>query len=173
MQLFRALAPWCSSGQVLMFFGKTLPPFGSSFIKIMFLLKSSKSAIDPSQFVRFLKQVLVKSGRPYFNIFDQQDAEIIMACILDELCGNFILALDLVQVKTRVTTDCLSCHQNIDNEDSFIIFQLPVANTVQISLDLFLTPGHFLGDSFFLCNYCSFLQLAFIEHGFSRVGHFS
>ena len=107
MQLFCALAPWCGSGQALMFFGKTLPPFVSSFIK-MFLLKSSKSAIEPSQFLRFLKQVLVKSGRPYFNIFDQQDAEIIMACILDELCGDFILALDLVQVKTRVTTACLA-----------------------------------------------------------------
>ena len=124
MQLFCALAPWCSSGQALMFFGKTLPPFVSSFIK-MFFLKSSKSAIEPSQFLRFLKQVLVKSGRPYFNIFDQQDAEIIMACVLDELCGDFILALDLVQVKTRVTIYCLSCHQSIDNEDSFIIFQLP------------------------------------------------
>ena len=94
------------------------------------LLKSSKSAIDSSQFLRFLKQVLVKSGRPHFNIFEQQDVREILACFLDELCGDFILALDLVQVMTRVTIDCLSCHQSIGNEGSFTIFQLPVANTV-------------------------------------------
>ena len=87
---------------------ETLSPFVSSFVKIMSLLKSSKSAIDPSQFLRFLKQVLVKSGRPYLNIFEQQDAGKILACFSDELCGDSILTLDLVQVKTRVTTDCLA-----------------------------------------------------------------
>ena len=101
----------------------------------------------------------------------QLDAREILACILDELCGNFILALDLMQVKTRVTIDCFSCHQSIDNQDSFIIFQHPVANTVQSSLDLFLTPEHLSGDNSF-CNYCSSLQPAIIEHGFSRVRQF-
>ena len=137
-----------------------------------FFKKSSKSAIHPSQFLRFLKQVLVKSGRPYFNIFEQQSTWEILACILGELCGDSILALDLVQVKTRVTIDCLSCQQSIDNEDSFTIFQLPVASTVQSSFNLFLTPEHLLRDNSFFCDYCSFLQPATIDHGFSRVGQF-
>ena len=97
---------------------KTRSPYVSSFVKIIVFLKSSKSAIDRSQFLRFLKQVLVKSGRPYFNIFQQQVAGKVLACILDELC-DFILALDLVQVNTKVIIDCLSCHQSIDNEDFF------------------------------------------------------
>lgn len=53
--------------------------------------------------------MLVKSVRLNFDIFELQDAGGILVCILDELCGNFILALDLVQVKTWVTIDCLSC----------------------------------------------------------------
>ena len=69
---------------------KTLSPFVSAFVKIMSRVKSSKTAIDP-QFLMFLKQVLVKSGRPLFNIFEQQDAGGILACILDKLCGDFIL----------------------------------------------------------------------------------
>ena len=48
--------------------------FFSSFLKVMSLLKTSKSPLDPSQFLRFLKQVLIKSGRADFNIFQQQDA---------------------------------------------------------------------------------------------------
>ena len=57
---------------------KRLSPFVFSFVKFIFLLQSSKSAIDPCQFSMFLKQVLVKSGRPYFNIFEQKDAEKIL-----------------------------------------------------------------------------------------------
>ena len=92
--------------------------------------------------------------------------------ILDELCGDFILALDLVQVKTRVTIDCLHCHQSIDNEDSFSIFQLLVANTVQSSLDLFLTPEHLSGVNSFFCSYCSSPEPAITEYGFSRIEQF-
>ena len=66
-------------------------------------------------------------------------------------------------------TDCLSYHQIIDNEDSFTIFQLLVADTVQSSLDVFLMPEHLLRDKFFFCNYCSSLQLTIIKHVFSRV----
>ena len=55
------------------FVSKTLSHFVSFFVKIMSLLKSHKSAIEPSQFFRLLKQMLVKSGKPHFNIFEQQD----------------------------------------------------------------------------------------------------
>ena len=138
---------------------KNLSPFVSSLVKIMSLSKPSQTAIDPFQFLRFLKQVLVKSERPHFNIFQQQDAREILDCILYELCGDFIL----VQVKTRVTMDSLSFHRSVDNEDFHTIFQLPVANTVQSSLDLFLSPEHLSGDNSFFYNYCSSLQLAIIE----------
>ena len=118
----------------------------------MSFLKSSNPAIDPFQFLRFLRQVLLKSGTPHFNIFEQQNAGEIFSCILDELSGNFTLALDLVQVKTRVTIHCLSCQQGIDNGDFFALFMLSVANTVQSTLDLFLTPEHLPGDNSFFCN---------------------
>ena len=96
---------------------KTLSPFVSSFVKIMSLWKPSR-LLDPFQFLRFLKQVLVKSERPYFNIFEQQDAREILGCILYELCGDFIL----VQVKTRVTMDSLSCHRSVDDYFNSIQF---------------------------------------------------
>ena len=105
--------------------------------------------MDPSQLLRFLKKLPGKSGRAHFKIFKQQDTEEILAFIFDELCSNFILTLDLVQGKTMVTNEGLSCHQIIDNEDFFAIFQLLVANIVQSSLDLFLTLEHLSGDNFF------------------------
>ena len=53
----------------------------------------------------FLKQVLVKSGKPHFNIFEQQDVMEILVYMLDECCVDFILAFDLVQIKTRGNKD--------------------------------------------------------------------
>ena len=96
---------------------KTFSPFACSFVKIS-LLKSSKFALDP-QFSMFLKQV------PHFSIFELHGAEEILACILGELYGDFILAKGLLQVSTRVTIDSLFCNQSIENEDSFTIFKLP------------------------------------------------
>ena len=74
--------------------------------------------------------------------------------------------------KLRPGLHRICCHQSIDNEDSFTLFQLLVANTVQFSLDLFLTPQDPSGHNYFFCNYCSSLQPAIIEHYFSRVGQF-
>ena len=169
LQCLSTLVQFCSSFNIV---SKILSPFMSSFLKIMSPQKSCKSDIDPSQFLRLLKQMLVKSGRPHFNIFKQQNVREILACILYERCCDFIFALDFVQVKTRVTIDCLSCQQCIENEDSFTIFQLPVANTVQSCLDLFLTPEHLSGDNSFFYDYCSSLQPTIIDSSFCRVGHY-
>ena len=145
---------------------KTLSPFVPSFVEIMSLLKSSKSTIDPSQFLRFLKQVLLKSGKPHFNIFEQQDDGEYLARILDELCGDFMLALDLVQVKIRVTIDCSSCHQSIDSEDSFTIIQLPVGNNSAVFFRFIFNNRTFVFSviTVHFCNQPS-LNLVFLESG--------
>ena len=46
-----------------------IAPFTSSFLKIMSLLKSTKSPIDPSIFKKYLKQILIKSGRADIFIY--------------------------------------------------------------------------------------------------------
>lgn len=93
--------------------------FASTFVKIS-LLKSSKSTIHPSQFLRFLKEVLVKSGTLHLKFFKLQDIGKILACV--------------------------------DSKDSITIFQLPVSNTVQLSLGIFLTPKHLSRNNSFSCN---------------------
>ena len=42
-------------------------PFTSSFVRIMPLLRSSKSPLDPSQFLCFLQGVFTKSGKSNFS----------------------------------------------------------------------------------------------------------
>ena len=84
-------------------------PFVSSFLKIMSLLTCSKSPIDPSQFLRFLQQVLIKSGQPDFNLYQQQDAAEILLHILNELSAECLHASNLINTLVRSTITCHSC----------------------------------------------------------------
>ena len=84
-------------------------PFVSAFVKIMSLLKTSKSPVDPSQLLRFLKQVLIRSGRPEFDLYQQQDACEILSCVLNELCRESVPALNCVNMYVKNTVTCNSC----------------------------------------------------------------
>ena len=64
-----------------------LSPFVSSFVRTMSMLRSRKTALDPPQFLLCLQNVLIKSGKSDFNLFQQQDASEIISYILEEeLC---------------------------------------------------------------------------------------
>ena len=100
--------------------------------KVMFLLKSSKSAIDPTQFLRFPEQVHVKSGRPHLNMFEQQNLGKFWPVFWMNLVAISLLPWTWHKSKPGLLKTVVmvtwSCHQSIDNEDSFTIFQLLVGN---------------------------------------------
>ena len=149
-----------------------LSPFVSSFLRIMTMLTSSKASVDPSQFLRFLEQVLRKSGKSDFNLFQQQDACEILSCILDELWGESPTATNLTKVHLKNTITCNTCLENNIHEDPFSILQLPVADSVQQSVDMFLRSEDLIGTNSYFCNVCSSHQPAVLEHEFSRLGNF-
>ena len=146
-------------------------PFVSSFLKTMSLLQTSRSALDPSQFLRFLKQVLIKSGRVDFNIFQQQDACEVLSCILDELCSQSFHALDLIKTHVKNSITCNSCFHSNTVEDPFSILQIPICNSVQQAITSFLKSEELQGDNMYFCNFCSSLQPASLAHEFTRVGN--
>ena len=115
-------------------------------------LKSSKSAINRSQFFRFLKQVPVNLEGHSLKFLSSRIQEKIWAVFWMNF--RVILFLPRTWCKSRLQT--FSCHHSIDVEDSFTIFQLHVANIVQFSV---LSRTFFRRQFFFL-------------YGFSRVGQF-
>ena len=50
--------------------------------------------------------------------------------------------------------------------------QLPVSNSIQESIDSFLRPEELSGNNEYLCNVCSALKPAVLEHEFSKMGDF-
>ena len=143
---------------------RTQTSFFSSFLKIMALLKTSKNPLDPSQFLRFLKQTLIKSGRVDFDLFQQQDACEILSCILDEFCSHSLQALDLIKIQVRNTITCNTCFQSSVHEDLCKILQLPISPSIQQAIDLYLQPEELRDHDKYFCNFCSSHQPASLEH---------
>ena len=142
----------------------------SALLKIMSLLKTSKVPVDPSQFLRFLGQVLMNSGRPDFDIFQQQDASEVLSVILNELCSESPIASDVITVNVKNTVTCNECFQSNIWEDHCMMLQLPVCKSVQRSVETLLKSEELSGNNLYFCNFCSALKPAIIEHEFSRVG---
>ena len=139
-------------------------------MKFMSLLKTSEHPLDPSPFLRFLQQVLIRDGRTDFNLFQQQDACEILSCILNELCGESLLASHAINIHVRNSVTCNTCFGNNLQEDLCKILQLPVSNSIQESIDSFLNPEDLNGSNMYFCNSCSSLQPAILEHEFSDIG---
>ena len=138
----------------------------------MSLLKSSKSPVDPSQFLRLLEQVLVKSGRVDLDLFQQQDACEILLCILEELFEESVQAAKITKCHIKTLITCNSCFQSNVKEDPFSILQLPISDSVQNSISLFLMPEELSGNNLNFCNSCQSQQPAVLEHQISKVGNF-
>ena len=64
----------------------TLSPLVSALVRTMSMLRSKKTALDPPQFLRCLENVLIKSTKCAFNLFQQKDSSKIISCDLEELC---------------------------------------------------------------------------------------
>ena len=71
------------------------PQFVIAFVKLMSLLQTSKGALDPSYFLKCLKQIISKAGNPAFDLFAQQDAPEFLSYILEELHGVSIMPVNL------------------------------------------------------------------------------
>ena len=82
----------------------------SSVRKIMFQLHSAKSPIDPSFFLKSLKDVLIREGHS-FALHAQQDVNEVLEILLEELTGPSIIASAAYNIKSLTSTICHTCHQ--------------------------------------------------------------
>ena len=89
----------------------------SSVRKIMFQLHSAKSPIDPSFFLKSLKDAFIREGRSSFNLHAQQDVVEVSEILLEELTGPSIIISAAYNIKSLTSTICNTCHQLNGTED--------------------------------------------------------
>ena len=149
-----------------------LSPFTASSVRLMSLLKSSKTALDPSQFLRHLKIVLIKAGKADFNLFNQQDAAEILLYILQYFSESSIHAKQLTYCTIKNEITCNVCFQSSIIEDSTPILQLPVSRSIQCALEKSLNTEELTDENSFFCHTCQTQRPASVEHSFTQVGKY-
>ena len=90
----------------------------------MFQLHSAKSPIDPSFFLKSLKDVFIREGCS-FDLHAQQDVKV-LEILLEELTGPSIITSAAYNIKSLTSTICHTCHQLNRTEDILPTLHLPV-----------------------------------------------
>ena len=90
-----------------------------SFLRLISEVKTSDFAVDPSHFLRHLKVLYIKSGDPYFNIFQQQDSAEVLSFIL---CSLFNISKDLRTFFNFTMCICLNTFRPLPVEISYFHF---------------------------------------------------
>ena len=80
-----------------------------SSVRNMFQLHSAKSPINPSFFLKSLKDAFIREGRSY-DLHAQQDVVKVLEILLEELTSPFIIISVAYNIKSITSTICHTCH---------------------------------------------------------------
>ena len=101
-------------------------------------LSSSRSPIDPSQFLRNLQNKINLVTRD-FVLHQQQDVTEVLQILLPEIVGTSLFARDMISVTVKTTTCCSDCFFSADKEEKEDIIPLDCCGTIEQSITSFFT----------------------------------
>ena len=108
-------------------------------------LKRRTTALDPSNSLWALHRKLSTNKQVSFQFNTQQDVTEILQVVLDELKGDLAVASNIVATSVRTSTTCDICGCcNID-EVKLDIIPLPLAKSISLSLDRYLSSENLTG----------------------------
>ena len=120
----------------------------------MFQLHSAKCPIDPSFFLKSLKDFFFRECRS-FDLHAQQDVVKVLEIILEELTGPSVVASAIYNIKSLTNTICHTCHQLNRTEDILPILCLPALKDFPTSLANVSETESLIGSNAPYCNICS------------------
>ena len=136
----------------------------------MFQLHSAKSPIDPSFFLKSLKDLFFREGRS-FDLHAQQDVVEVLEIILEELTGPSIITSAAYNIKSLTSTICHTCDQLNRTEDILPILHLPVLKDFPTSLAKVLETESLIGSNAPYCNICSGVRESDSKVSLTSVGN--
>ena len=108
-------------------------------------LKRRTTPLDPSNSLWALHRKLSTNKQVSFQFNTQQDVTEILQVVLDELKGDLAIASNIVATSVRTSTTCDICGCcNID-EVKLDIIPLPLAKSISLSLDRYLSSENLTG----------------------------
>ena len=147
-------------------------PLLVSFRKLMALLDSSKTFVDPSFLLISLENSLKKAGRTNFEYNKQQDAVEILDHIIDIFTDYSASARRIISLTSSIEISCDSCYQFYSNVDDCFVLKLPIHKTVQASLNSIFLSESMSGDNAPFCSVCESKQDAESHFAIRQVGDY-
>ena len=121
----------------------------------MLLLKRQTTPLDPSNFLWALHRKLSTNKQVPFQFNTQQDVPEILQVVFDELKGHSTIASNILATSVRTSTTCDTCGCcNID-EVKLDIIPLPLAKSISLSLDRYLSSENLTGVNKWFCPACN------------------
>ena len=121
----------------------------------MSLLKSRTTPLDPSDFLWALCRKLSTNKQVPFQFNTQQDVPEILQVVLDELKGHSTTASNILATSVKTSTTCDTCGCCNIEEVKVDIVPLPLAKSISLSLDKFLSSENLTGDNKWFCPACN------------------
>ena len=111
--------------------------------------------LDPSNFFWALHRKLSTNNQIPFQSNTQQDVPEIPQVVFDELKGHSTIASNILATSVRTSTTCDTCGCcNID-EVKLDIIPLPLAKSISLSLDRYLSSENLTGVNKWFCPACN------------------
>ena len=142
---------------------QVVAPLASSFLKIMSLLNSSTTPIDPSSFIKCLGRVIRKSGNKTFEMNQQQDVAEALGYVLEELCSCSSKVADSINCRYRTSTVCSTCLEERCEEQTSSTLSVPMADNLQAAVDTFFKPEQ-VHNATFCCKGSSCQRQTVLSH---------
>ena len=150
----------------------TLSQFILSFVKTMSMLRSRKTVLDPSQLLHCLQNVLIKSGKFNFNLFQQQDGSEIISCILEELCVESPHGQDILRTTLKNEVSYNNCYEVLPNKGSTINTSF-ASDKVLTNITKYIFKIWGINRTrLVLCNFYQSYQPASLDHQITKVGNY-
>ena len=132
-----------------------LSPLNRAVTLNMSLLKRRSTPLDPSNFLWVLHRKLSTNKQVPFQFNTQQDVPEILQVVFDELKGHSTIASNILATSVRTSTTCDTCGCcNID-EVKLDIIPLPLAKSISLSLDRYLSSENLTGVNKWFCPTCN------------------
>ena len=122
------------------------------------MLHPGKSPIDPSFFLKSLKDAFIEVGCSSFGLHAQRDVAKVLEILLEELTGPSIVTSAAYNIKSFTSIISHTCHQLNRTEDVLPILRLPVHKDFPTSLAKVLETESLTGSNAPFCNICSCIR---------------
>ena len=119
------------------------------------LFKRRTTTLDPSNFLWALCRKLSTNNQVPFQFNIQQDVPEILQVVLDELKGHSTIASNILATSVRTSTTCGTCGCCKIEEVKLDIIPLPLAKSISLSLDRFLSSENLTKDNKWFCPVCN------------------